>query len=57
MPDRSELLRQAGAHLHDYGKTPRPARKLGHCTMVDSDHMRLLERLQHVQRLADAAKQ
>jgi 5-(carboxyamino)imidazole ribonucleotide synthase len=57
MPDRSELLRQAGAHLHDYGKTPRPARKLGHCTMVDSNHMRLLERLQHVQRLAEAAKQ
>ena len=23
-------------HLHDYGKQPRPGRKLGHCTVVES---------------------
>ena len=27
--------REPGVHLHDYGKTPRPGRKLGHCTLVE----------------------
>jgi phosphoribosylaminoimidazole carboxylase (NCAIR synthetase) len=22
-------------HLHDYGKKPRPGRKVGHCTVVE----------------------
>jgi phosphoribosylaminoimidazole carboxylase (NCAIR synthetase) len=22
-------------HLHDYGKRPRPGRKVGHCTIVE----------------------
>jgi 5-(carboxyamino)imidazole ribonucleotide synthase len=34
LPDRERLLRIAGLHLHDYGKTPRPKRKIGHCTLV-----------------------
>jgi 5-(carboxyamino)imidazole ribonucleotide synthase len=34
MPDRDRILALPGAHHHDYGKTPRPGRKLGHCTMV-----------------------
>ena len=45
MPDRAAVLAVAGAHLHDYGKQPRPGRKLGHCTIVDPDRSRLLERL------------
>jgi 5-(carboxyamino)imidazole ribonucleotide synthase len=24
-----------GVHLHDYGKQPRPGRKVGHCTVVE----------------------
>ena len=28
------VLAQPGVHLHDYGKSPRPGRKLGHCTLV-----------------------
>ena len=32
MPDRDAVLRIPGAHLHDYGKAPRPGRKLGHVT-------------------------
>jgi 5-(carboxyamino)imidazole ribonucleotide synthase len=36
MPERAELLGVAGLHLHDYGKEPRPGRKLGHCTLVAS---------------------
>jgi 5-(carboxyamino)imidazole ribonucleotide synthase len=45
LPPRDVVLRTAGAHLHDYGKTPRPGRKVGHCTLVDDDRARLLARL------------
>jgi len=34
--DAAELLAMDGVHLHDYGKEPRPGRKLGHCTVVAS---------------------
>ncbi len=44
-PRREAILALPGAHLHDYGKHPRPERKLGHCTLVDADRARLLERL------------
>jgi 5-(carboxyamino)imidazole ribonucleotide synthase len=36
MPDRDRVLALSGAHHHDYGKAPRPGRKLGHCTIVAS---------------------
>jgi 5-(carboxyamino)imidazole ribonucleotide synthase len=32
MPDADQVLRIPGAHLHDYSKSPRPGRKLGHAT-------------------------
>jgi 5-(carboxyamino)imidazole ribonucleotide synthase len=35
MPDREDILSQAGVHLHDYGKSARPGRKLGHLTLVE----------------------
>jgi 5-(carboxyamino)imidazole ribonucleotide synthase len=35
MPTREPLLREAGLHWHDYGKTARPGRKLGHLTICD----------------------
>jgi 5-(carboxyamino)imidazole ribonucleotide synthase len=34
MPERTALLGLPGVHVHDYGKSPRPGRKLGHCTIV-----------------------
>jgi 5-(carboxyamino)imidazole ribonucleotide synthase len=34
LPARDPVLRQAGAHWHDYGKTPRAGRKVGHATLV-----------------------
>jgi 5-(carboxyamino)imidazole ribonucleotide synthase len=34
MPNLEHVLRVRGAHYHDYGKSPRPARKLGHVTVV-----------------------
>jgi 5-(carboxyamino)imidazole ribonucleotide synthase len=49
MPDRDVVLALPGVHLHDYGKTPRPGRKLGHCTIVAAaarDRDRLLRRVE-----------
>jgi 5-(carboxyamino)imidazole ribonucleotide synthase len=34
MPPLEDVLAIEGAHYHDYGKTARPNRKLGHCTVV-----------------------
>ncbi|HEY6483194.1 MAG TPA: 5-(carboxyamino)imidazole ribonucleotide synthase [Steroidobacteraceae bacterium] len=34
LPPRPQLLSMSGLHLHDYGKQPRPGRKVGHCTVV-----------------------
>ncbi|MDP9083865.1 MAG: 5-(carboxyamino)imidazole ribonucleotide synthase [Pseudomonadota bacterium] len=36
MPDRDRLLAIDGLAFHDYGKQPRPGRKLGHCTILKS---------------------
>ncbi|MET0280996.1 MAG: 5-(carboxyamino)imidazole ribonucleotide synthase [Steroidobacteraceae bacterium] len=36
MPARQKLLDEPGVHLHDYGKSERPGRKLGHVTIVES---------------------
>lgn len=45
MPDTRQMLAVPGAHVHDYGKAPRPGRKLGHVTMRDDDRERLEHRL------------
>ena len=34
-PRTEDVLGIAGAHLHLYGKEPRPGRKLGHITLVE----------------------
>ncbi len=36
VPDAAALAAVKGAHLHLYGKEPRPGRKLGHVTVVGS---------------------
>lgn len=51
MPDTETVLAEAGTHLHSYGKQARPNRKLGHCTLVDSDRTRLVERLARLERI------
>ena len=48
MPDRERVLALPGVHLHDYGKAPRPGRKIGHCTIVAAtaaERDRLLRRV------------
>jgi 5-(carboxyamino)imidazole ribonucleotide synthase len=37
MPAAREVLAIPRAHLHDYMKSPRPGRKLGHCTVMAPD--------------------
>ena len=36
LPARDPLLVEAGLHWHDYGKSARPGRKLGHVTICES---------------------
>ncbi|MFD0739453.1 5-(carboxyamino)imidazole ribonucleotide synthase [Lysobacter koreensis] len=33
MPDANAVLQEAGGHWHDYGKSPREGRKVGHATL------------------------
>jgi 5-(carboxyamino)imidazole ribonucleotide synthase len=49
IPPHQRLLTEAQLHLHDYGKSPRENRKVGHCTLVDSDSERLNQRLEALQ--------
>jgi 5-(carboxyamino)imidazole ribonucleotide synthase len=34
MPDRVKAMAIPGLHWHDYGKAPRPGRKIGHATLT-----------------------
>ncbi len=45
LPDIGEVLRMPEAHLHLYGKAPRPGRKLGHITACTEDGGDSLQRL------------
>jgi 5-(carboxyamino)imidazole ribonucleotide synthase len=57
LPDRDAVLEVRGAHFHDYGKGPRPGRKVGHCTLVDDDRDRLLRRLETLRGIVSASNQ
>ena len=52
MPDPAAILEIPGAHLHDYGKTPRPGRKLGHCTILRPTRNEALEALNQLRAAA-----
>jgi 5-(carboxyamino)imidazole ribonucleotide synthase len=49
LPEPASLLAIPGAHLHDYGKAPRPGRKLGHVTLLAPDAATLAERVARVE--------
>jgi 5-(carboxyamino)imidazole ribonucleotide synthase len=57
LPPRDAVLRIPGAYLHDYGKSPRPGRKVGHCTLVDAERARLLERLEPLRAIVSRSNQ
>jgi 5-(carboxyamino)imidazole ribonucleotide synthase len=51
LPEPSAVLAVPGAHLHLYGKAPRPGRKLGHVTVVAESYRELDERLGELEKL------
>jgi len=48
-PDPASILAVAGAHYHDYGKSARPGRKIGHITVRADDRETLAERVAALQ--------
>jgi 5-(carboxyamino)imidazole ribonucleotide synthase len=54
IPDPARILAVPDAHLHLYGKTPRPGRKLGHVTLRADRWSTLLEHARTIERLVAA---
>ena len=52
MPDRDRAMTVPGLHWHDYGKAPRPGRKIGHATLVAETLETLMERARLVAEIA-----
>jgi len=48
LPESAEVLSIPGAHLHLYGKSERPERKIGHVTVVDGDAEAVRQRLERL---------
>lgn len=57
LPPKEKLLAIEDLHLHDYGKEPRPRRKLGHCTLLAPDRETASRRLGELESvLGDAVR-
>lgn len=50
VPPLRSILAHPGVHLHDYGKQPRPGRKVGHCTLLATTAAERDERAQRLLR-------
>ena len=48
MPDAGPVLREAGGHWHDYGKSARAGRKVGHATLRADGAKELAESLNRI---------
>jgi 5-(carboxyamino)imidazole ribonucleotide synthase len=48
LPDATPVLAEPRAHWHDYGKSPRAARKVGHATLCAIGNVEMTERLARV---------
>ncbi|WP_020468414.1 5-(carboxyamino)imidazole ribonucleotide synthase [Zavarzinella formosa] len=55
-PTPSAILAVPGAHLHLYGKSPRPNRKVGHITIREDNKQELNEKTGQIQKLIDQAE-
>lgn len=51
IPPVDQILKIEGAHLHLYGKDPKPGRKLGHVTVISPDKTSLAARSRLVMKL------
>ncbi|PLW84099.1 5-(carboxyamino)imidazole ribonucleotide synthase [Kineobactrum sediminis] len=56
MPDSRQLLDIPGLHLHSYGKSAAPGRKLGHATLCGATAEQLAKNTERLIELADAAE-
>jgi 5-(carboxyamino)imidazole ribonucleotide synthase len=56
LPEASAVLAVPGAHLHLYGKAPRPKRKIGHVTLRADDPTTLDQRLASIVKLIPDAR-
>jgi 5-(carboxyamino)imidazole ribonucleotide synthase len=54
-PEPRDVLAVPGAHLHRYGKEPRPDRKIGHVTVVGADAAERDVRLDGVRAVVERA--
>ena len=45
LPPANPVLAEPRAHWHDYGKSARPGRKVGHATLCANDAAEMRERL------------
>jgi 5-(carboxyamino)imidazole ribonucleotide synthase len=48
VPDAASLLEVPGLCWHDYGKKPRPGRKVGHATLIADSEAQLKERVERL---------
>jgi 5-(carboxyamino)imidazole ribonucleotide synthase len=53
LPEAQAVLATPGAHLHLYGKAPRPGRKLGHITLRAEDPESLYNLVEQASRIVD----
>ncbi|HYP91578.1 MAG TPA: 5-(carboxyamino)imidazole ribonucleotide synthase [Polyangiaceae bacterium] len=54
-PDARAVLAVPDAHLHWYGKAPRPGRKVGHITVRAPDAATLAQRVSELERVVEAS--
>ncbi|MBX3692038.1 5-(carboxyamino)imidazole ribonucleotide synthase [Dokdonella sp.] len=57
LPEAGPVLAEPGAHWHDYGKSPRAGRKVGHATLCADDPATLAAMLERVGRALGRAEQ
>lgn len=57
LPDARVVLSEPRAHWHDYGKSSRPGRKVGHATICANDPAEMSERLVRIGAALDRGEQ
>ena len=57
MPDRRAVLAEAAGHWHDYGKSPREGRKVGHATLIADGLEALADALDRIGKALDRRAQ
>lgn len=56
VPDAQQTLSVPNAHLHLYGKQPRPGRKLGHINLCEPDKDLLMQKLSVIKEIVEKGK-